>query len=546
LIDPSDVADPGEPLSRGFAPLPETSDEPPRDQDPEVVRAAAILAAGNVTSRMLGLVREMVKASLFGASGLLSAFEVAAYVPTSLYDLIIGGMVNSSLVPVFSDYAAKERRQELWSVLSTVLSVATALLLFVVGLVIFFAPQIAWIVGANEFDDPQLTQTAIHLMRMAAPAVLFLSVASILTGALYALKRFVVPAFIGAVFNGTVVVVALLFPERIESLVWGILLGSILQILVQLVPLRDAQLRWQLNWRHPAVRRILVLYAPIVAGLVINQLAVALSYNLATRTGDQSISFMKFATTLYQFPLGLVVTAVSIATLPTLSRQASGQLAAFKQTLAEGLRLVITLILPATAGLFVLALPIVTLLFERGQFTTQDSAITAHVLRFYLFGLPFAAVDQMLVYASFARKDTLRPALAGVISILIYLGVAVILLQPLGLLSLMIADGVKHIVHTLIMLVIVRRQIGRMSGYNILTTTAKSIVAAFLVGVAAYFTAEFMAAAVDTGTTAGKLLVVLVSGGAGVLVYSGLVFLLDLRDAKSLSDILPKKRRHTI
>jgi putative peptidoglycan lipid II flippase len=545
LIEPSDVADPGEPLSRGLKPLPEVTDTTLQDQDPEVVRAAAILAAGNVTSRILGLAREMVKASLFGASGLLSAFEVAAYVPTSLYDLIIGGMVNSALVPVFSDYAAKERRQELWSVLSTVLSVATAVLLFVVGLVILFAPQIAWLVGANEFDDPQLKDTAISLMRMAAPAVLFLSLASILTGALYALKRFTVPAFIGAIFNATVVVVALLFPDRIESLVWGILLGSILQILVQLIPLRDARLRWRLDWRHPAVRRILTLYAPIVAGLVINQLAVALSYNLATRTGDQSISFMKFATTLYQFPLGLVVTAVSIATLPTLSRQANGQLAAFKQTLAEGLRLVITLILPATAGLFVLALPIVSLLFERGQFTAQDSQTTAHVLRFYLFGLPFAAVDQMLVYASFARKDTLRPALAGVISILIYLGVAVVLLQPMGLLSLMIADGVKHVVHTIIMIVIVYRQIGRMSGFGILSTTAKSLLAAVLVGVAAYFTSEFMAAAVDTATTAGKLLVVVVSGAVGVLVYTGLVFLLDLRDAKALRDILPRRQDNT-
>lgn len=542
MIEPSDVTDPGEPLSRGLKPLPEVSEPTAPDQNPEVVRAAAVLAAGNVTSRLLGLARETVKASLFGASGLLSAFEVAAYVPVSLYDLIIGGMINSALVPVFSDYAAKERRQELWGVLSTVLSVATSVLLIVVALVIIFAPQIAWLVGANEFDDPQLTSTAIRLMRMAAPAILFLSIASILTGALYALKRFTVPAFIGAVFNATVVVVALLRPDQIESLVWGLLLGSLLQILVQLVPLRDARLRWHFDWRHPAVRRILTLYAPIVGGLVINQLAVALSYNLATRTGDQSISYMRFATTLYQFPLGLVVSAVSIATLPTLSRQASGQLAAFKQTLAEGLRLVITLILPATAGLFILALPIITLLFERGLFTSQDSTTTALVLRFYLFGLPFAAVDQMLVYASFARKDTLQPALAGVISILIYLLVAVALLRPMGLLSLMVADGVKHITHTIIMLLIMRRQIGSMSGYGILLTGAKSLVAAIVVGITAYFTAEFMTGLVDVTSSMGKFLVVLVSGGCGLLVYIALVFVLDLRDAKSLSSIIPKRK----
>ncbi|MFN2181107.1 MAG: murein biosynthesis integral membrane protein MurJ [Candidatus Promineifilaceae bacterium] len=539
MIEPSDVADPGEPLARGLKPLPEVTEQASRNQDPELVRAAAVLAAGNITSRILGLAREMVKASLYGASGLLSAFEVAAYVPTSLYDLIIGGMVNSALVPVFSDYADKERRWELWSVLSTVLSVATAVLLLVVALVILLAPQIAWLVGANEFDDPALTVKAISLMRMAAPAVLFLSIASILTGALYALKRFTVPAFVGAVFNATVVVVALLRPDQIESLVWGMLLGSILQIAVQLVPLRDARLRWRFDWRHPAVRRILVLYMPIVGGLVINQLAVALSYNLATRTGDENITYMKFATTLYQFPLGLVVTAISIATLPTLSQQFNDQLAAFKQTLAEGLRLVITLILPATIGLFVLALPIVTLLFERGQFTPLNSTTTAQVLRFYLFGLPFAAVDQMLVYASYARKDTLRPALAGVFSILIYLLVAVVLLRPFGLLSLMIADGVKHITHTIIMFFVVRRQIGRMSGYGIIMTTGKSLVAAVLVGIAAYLTSEFMAGLVDPATLGGRLLVVAASGACGILVYTVLVFLFDLRDAKSLSSILP-------
>jgi putative peptidoglycan lipid II flippase len=537
LIEPPEIANPGDPLSHGADLPPDTID--PSSQDPGIVRSAAILAAGNVTSRLLGLARETVKANLFGASGLLSAFEVAAYVPTSLYDLIIGGMVNSALVPVFSDYAEKERRQELWAVLSTVLSVASTILLVVVALVIVFAPQIAWLVGANEFDDPALTETAIRLMRMAAPAVLFLSIASILTGALLALKRFVVPAFIGAIFNATVVAVALLRPSQIESLVWGILLGSLLQIVVQLFPLRDATIRWRFDWRHPAVRRILSLYAPIVGGLVINQLAVALSYNLATRTGDQSISYMKFATTLYQFPLGLVVSAVSVATLPTLSRQANGQLKIFKKTLAEGLRLVITLILPAAAGLFALALPIVALLFEHGLFTAQDTETTALVLRFYLFGLPFAAVDQMLVFSSYARKDTLRPALAGVASIVIYLLVAVALLRPLGLLSLMVADGIKHITHTIIMFFIIRRQIGDMSGYGILQTTAKSLVAAVLVGISAYLTAGFMSNLVDVGTLSGKLLVVLVSGGCGLLVFSAMVFLLDLRDAKSLRSLLP-------
>ena len=506
-----------------------------------IARAASILALGNVASRLLGLVRETVKANLFGASGLLSAFEVAAYVPTSLFDLIVGGMVSSSLVPVFSDYTAKERQETLWQVVSSVLSVATAVLLFVVLLVELFAPQVAWLVGANEFTDPALTAVSIRLMRIVTPAVLFLGLASILSGVLFALKRFTLPAFISAAYNGTVVIVALIWPEKIDSLAWGILLGAIFQVILQFPALRDAQLRWRFNWQHPAIRRILRLYAPIVAGLVVNQLAVALSLNLATRTGDQSVSYMKFATTLTQFPLGLVVTALSIATLPTLSQQAAS-LTDFKRTLAEGLRLVITLILPATTGLFALAVPIVALLFQHGQFTPADTQMTALVLRVYLFGLPFAAVDQMLVFASYARKDTWRPALVGVISIVIYTVTAVLLLEPLGLLSLMVADAVKHIVHTLIMLWLLQRHLHGLRGHGVTAITAKSIAAAAVTGLTAYGAAFLLQPLLPTDGFVFKLALVVAGGVAGIAAYTAMVIWLDLTEAKSLPRLLFKRR----
>ncbi|MBW7959653.1 MAG: murein biosynthesis integral membrane protein MurJ, partial [Candidatus Promineofilum sp.] len=345
-----------DPATPEFFPPPilDTSPDEPEPGPPDagerhgIVRAAAILAVGNVASRVLGLAREMVKANLFGTSPLLAAFQAAAYVPTSLFDLIIGGMVNSSLVPVFSDYTERERRDELWHLLSIVLSVSTLVLLFIIAVVELLAPQVAWLVGAANFTEADLAETSISLIRMTTPAVLFLGLASVLTGALYALKRFTLPAFIGAAFNGTIVIIALLNPTEIRSLVWGLLLGSLLQVLLQLPALRDAHLRWALDFTHPAVRRIIRLYIPVLAGLVVNQLAIMLSYNLAIRTGDQSLNYMNYATTLYQFPLGLVVTALTIATLPTLSRQATGDLNLFKQTLGDGLRLVLALILPAT------------------------------------------------------------------------------------------------------------------------------------------------------------------------------------------------------
>ena len=526
-------------------------------QDGGLVRAAAILAIGNVISRIFGLVREIVKSNLFGASDLLGAYTVAALIPVTLFNLITGGeMVSSSLVPVFSDYAEPEKRPELWGLVSTFLSLAAAVLIIFVIIVELFTGQVAWLAGARNFEDPSLMPITIDLMRLATPAVIFMSIASILTGVLFALKRFTLPAFTAAIFNGTIVVIALLRPDEIESLVWGLLVGSFLQIILQLPALRDGRFRIQLNWNHPAIRRIIFLYSPIVAGLVVNQAAIWISYNLAITTGDNSVTYFGYATTLYQFPLGLVVTALSMATLPTLSRLSTAyqtaltnkdglagqRLHEYKETLASGIRLALTLILPATAGLFALAGPIIALLFEHGQFLPKDTDITTQVLRYYLFGLPFAAIDMMLVFASYARKDTWRPALVGVISIVIYTIAAVLLLKPLGLLSLMVADSIKHFVHTMMMLWLLQRHLGGLSGYRISASLLKALFAALLSGLVAYgislITLPFLP---ETGFVS-RLAHVVLPGTAGLMAFITAVIVLDIQEINHLWQLARRKK----
>jgi putative peptidoglycan lipid II flippase len=476
----------------------------------------------------------------------------------TLFNLVSGGeMVSSSLVPVFSDYATGDKRPELWRLASAFLTLATIVLCAVIILVEYFAPEVAWLAGARNFEDPGLLPITIQIMRLATPAVLFLSIASILTGVLLSLKRFTLPAFTTATFNGTIVVVALIRPDKIDSLVWGILLGSFLQVAMQLPGLRDGRLRPSFDWKHPALRRIVVLYAPIVVALIVNQVAIWISYNLAITTGDNSVTYMTYATTLYQFPLGLVVTALSIATLPTLSRlatahreaveenapDATDRLNDYKETLAGGLRLVIALGLPAAAGLFALAQPIIALLLQHGQFTADDTATTALVLRVYLVGLGFAAVDQMLVFASYARKDTWRPALAGVVSIIVYTLVAALLLDWLNLLSLMVADAVKHVVHTAIMLALLERHVGGLSGYHIVPTVIKSLAAALLAGLAAAATAGLLGQVLSGELFVERLAVVAVASAVGLAAYLAAAFALDLQDAKSLWNLIWKRLR---
>ncbi len=522
-----------------------------------IAGAATLIAMGNVTSRILGLVRETVIAYLFGATGMVSAFDVASRVPRMLFDLLIDGLVSSALVPVFSELAERDRA-ELWRVASIMLSFTT--LVMSAGLLVLelLAPQIAWLMSGG-FDAQLLAQTA-YLMRITAPAVVFLSLSGITTGLLYALKRFTLPAFTVAVFNAGIVVVALVltgvFGWGIESLALGMLVGSALQVALQIPGLRGAKIRPSLNWHHPDLRRIMRLYLPVILGLVVSQIGIIIDRNLASRTGAQSIAWMRYATTLVQFPLGLVSAAIAMATLPTLSRLASVFRAmpaedaanapeyveareAYMDTLAAGLKMVLMLILPSVLGLFALSGPVVALLFQHGDFTAVDTQQTALALRLYLLGTAFAAIDLPLVFAFYARQNTLTPALVGVAGVGIYLLSALTptLFHPLQMTDLVLANSVQLTGHAILMLWLTHR-FGSLRDRGIGVTAIKSLLAAGLMAAIIAWLANLLGSRFPSPGLQRQLLLVAVPAVAGVGLYGGLVVLLRIDEARYLLSVV--------
>jgi len=518
-----------------------------------LARAALLIATGNITSRVLGLVRDTVIAGLFGATGAVSAYRTAEFVPRQLYTLLVDGMVSSALVPVFSEYAEKDRRV-LWQVASLILSLSVMVLGAVVLLGEWFAPQIALLLGGanNTIDLVLLTR----LMRLTIPATLFLSLSGIVTGLLYALKRFVYPAFTAAIFNAGIVGVTLVgawgFQWDIRIVAIGLVSGSVAQVLIQLPGLRGARLRFQFDLHHPVLRRIAKLYQPVILGLLVTLFQTSLDRRLANGTGASSLAWMQNATTLIQFPIGLVSVAISLAILPTLSQYAARTLAKnadgaaanrqFRETLFNGIKVVLILIIPAAVALFILAEPIIGLLFQHGEFTALDTVQTALALRFYLLGLIFAAVDQPLIFAFYARQNTLTPALVGIAAVGAYLLAVFVptLFRPLQMTDLVLADSIKQLSHVAMMLWLIQRW-GSLRGHGLVPTALKATLAAGAMGVVLVFGLWWLAPLLPPVSLVNEALLVMILGAAGGGVYIAGIALLRVDEVALLMAAVRQK-----
>ncbi|HSJ59574.1 MAG TPA: murein biosynthesis integral membrane protein MurJ [Anaerolineae bacterium] len=515
-----------------------------------IARATGIIALGNVASRVLGLVREQIITYRFGATGLVSAFDIASTIPTMIYDMLIGGMLSAALVPVFSEVGERDGPMDLWAVFSRVLSLIAVVLAVVVLLLELLAPQVAWLL-TGSFPEllggafrPELQDAVTRMIRIIAPATLIFGVSGIITALLYALKRFTFPAFGAAVFNLGIIIAVPLLANQLDafSLAVGVLLGSVLQMLILTPDLRGLRVRFQLDLRHPALRRIVLLYLPVAAAVILSNIQIMIDRRLAAATGESSVAWMKRATTLVQLPHGMVAVAVSLAVLPTLSRLiAAGDPTGFRRTLGQGLRLVLVLIVPATVGLFLLAEPVIGLLFEHGEFTARDTFWTAWALRYYMLGLIFASVDFPLNYAFYARQDTVTPALVGVLSVAVYLGVALALLRPLGMLGLVLADSAKHFSHATTMLYLTQRRIGPLADLGLGGTTGRVAVATVVMGVVVVGALAGVERVAGVPGLVADTLAVAVPAGLGAAAYLGVALVLGVGEVGMVRDMVRKR-----
>jgi putative peptidoglycan lipid II flippase len=292
---------------------------------------------------------------------------------------------------------------------------------------------------------------------------------------------------------------------------------------------------------HPAVRRIGRLYVPVFLGLLVSTAALILDRNFASALGPAVVPAMRYATQVQQMALGLVAAAIALATLPALSAAASrDDLADFRVTLGAGLRLIVLLITPATLGLLALAGPVSQLLFGHGATDPAGVALISLALLGYLVGLPFAAVDQLLIFAYYARKNTRTPVLVGIVAVLIYLAAAVLLIGRLGMLGLVLANSAQFVSHALIMGWLARRSLGNLGGQRLRQALGAALLAALPMAALVWALAALLA---PIPGLSGELLRVALPTAAGGALYFWLMRRLGVDDLAHLGGMVARKLR---
>jgi putative peptidoglycan lipid II flippase len=450
----------------------------------QVVGALGSIGAATLASRILGFVRDMVVALVFGAGPVTDAFFVAYRIPNMLRRLLAEGALSTSVIPVFTDYLVNRSRDESLRMLRAVLAVSLLVLSATVILGMALSPWLVHIIAPGFATEPVQGPLAVRLTRALFPYLLLVGIAALGMGLLNSQGRFFAAALGPAVFNVGMILGVVLLHRHVEppilSLVVGVLVGGIGQMLVQVPDLRRTGLLVppSRELSHPALPRIARLLLPSVFGLAAVQVTVFVNTLLASLLPAGSISFLYYADRVMEFPLGIFGVALASASLPAMSRlAAAGDLRGVARTLNFTLGLGFFIAVPATIGLVMLRTPITRLLFERGQFGPAETVATAQALLWYALGLAAFSAARITAQVFYAIGEPGTAVASGFVSVGVNVVAALALMPPLAHGGLAAASSVAALVNLLSLLWLARRRFGRLGGRALAVSLGRTAVA---------------------------------------------------------------------
>ena len=462
--------------------------------DRQIVRAAGVVMVGFVLSSLARLLSQILVSRAFGTNPQLDAFYAANRLPETLFTLIAGGALASAFLPTLADFLAKDDREGAWHLASSIANIVLIALGSVSLLCWLAAPWLVKNLLAPGFSNPAQIHLTVSLLRVMLLSPAIFSLSGLLMATLNAHQHFVLPAFAPAAYRLGWILSILVFVPRygIHGLAWGVVLGATMHLAVQLPALRGLGVQYNpiLGLHNPAVRQVGRLMGPRLIGAAVVQVNFWVNTIIASGQPEGSVAAINFALQLMIMPQAVIAQAIAIAALPTFSAQvARGKLDDMRSSLANTLRGVIFLSLPASLGLILLRQPVVALLFQRGEFTTTSTGLVAWALFWYAAGLIGHSVLEIIVRAFYALKDTRTPVIVGTMAMTLNVVFSLIFSSwfarigwaPHG--GLALANSLATALECLCLLSMIRRRLGGLDLRRLRRGLAASVAATIVMGI---------------------------------------------------------------
>ncbi|MEX2247432.1 MAG: murein biosynthesis integral membrane protein MurJ [Dehalococcoidia bacterium] len=525
----------------------------PRDDPPSLATAAAVVAAGFLGSRLLGLLRTVVIAHEYGTSSTLDAYFVAFRLPDLIFQLLAGATLGSAFIPTFARVLADRGDREAWRLASSVLNlvfVATVVVAFI-GLLLapLLVPLTAPGLGDDTGREQELQSLAVDLTRIMMLSPILFSVSGMLTGILNARHHFLAPALAPMFYNAAIIVGALV-SDDVKVLAFAVVIGALLHLLVQLPALGLVGMRWQAvsDWRDTAVREVGRLMGPRVLGLAAYQLNFVIATFFASTLATGAISAVNYAWLIVMTPLGLFGMAISTAVFPRMAEQAARDDTELKETLSKSLRLILFLTVPASVALIILAKPLTAFLLRSGAFGTESTDLVVAAMVFYAVALFAHAGIEILSRGFYALSDTRTPVAFAVMSMAVNLVLSVPLTWQFGVRGLAAALSVATILEFAMLVRTLDRRLRGVDTARVMISVGRTLLATIVMAemIALWLALLRLAGALDLDQKIDAGLAVAGGGALGIAAFAIASRLLRSEEAAMLVERLPAPFRERL
>ena len=497
-----------------------------------LLRAITTVGGYTMLSRVFGFVRDILIAAVLGAGSVADAFFVAFRFPNLFRRLFAEGAFAAAFVPIFSSSLEQEGREKAREFADHAFAALFVTLALFVALMELAMPWAMWLLapGFNEVEGKM--EMATEMSRIAFPYLLFISLVSLQSGVLNSLGRFAAAAAAPVLLNLVLIAALLAFRDTLETpghvLSWGVFAAGVVQFIWLILHCKSAEfpirlVRPRLSHKVRLLgRRIL----PVMFGASLYQINLLIGTILATLIADGAVSYLYYADRVTQLPLGVVGVAVGTALLPTLSRQlAAGDDAVAANSQNRGLEFALLLTLPATAALLVIALPIVTVLFERGAFGRAETQATADALMAYSTGLPAYVLIRVLAPGFFAREDTSTPVRIAAVVMVLNIILNLIFMQVWGHVGIALASSVAAWANAAALATVLKRR-GHLIIDDRLANRGPKIALASAVMAASLFVGERLVSPACAAPCVANTLALAVLIIGSMVLYVGLAHIL--------------------